>query len=61
MNADARGRAATAPLKLNSAPYDVERIRAEFPILSRLIHGKPLIFLAATKRNMPTSIAASIS
>lgn len=25
--------------------YDVERIRADFPILSREVHGKPLVFL----------------
>ena len=27
------------------APYDVERIRADFPILSREVHGKPLVYL----------------
>jgi cysteine desulfurase/selenocysteine lyase len=26
-------------------PYDVERIRAEFPILAEPIHGKPLVYL----------------
>lgn len=31
--------------RLNSAPYDVERVRADFPILSRLVHGRPLVFL----------------
>jgi cysteine desulfurase / selenocysteine lyase len=44
MNAKAQG-AAAADRSLNSAPYDVERIRADFPILSRLVHGKPLVFL----------------
>ena len=28
-----------------SAPFDVERVRADFPILSRTVHGKPLTFL----------------
>src|SRR5437870_12372350 len=28
-----------------SAPLDVERIRADFPILQRLINGRPLIYL----------------
>jgi cysteine desulfurase / selenocysteine lyase len=28
-----------------SAPYDVERIRADFPILSRTVYGKPLVYL----------------
>ncbi|WP_343314357.1 cysteine desulfurase [Brucella sp. BE17] len=27
------------------APYDVEAIRQDFPILSREIHGKPLVYL----------------
>ncbi len=25
--------------------YDVERVRADFPILSRTVHGKPLVYL----------------
>ncbi|MDA7948615.1 MAG: cysteine desulfurase [Hyphomicrobiaceae bacterium] len=28
-----------------AADFDVERIRADFPILSREIHGKPLVYL----------------
>ena len=28
-----------------AAPFDVERVRADFPILSRTVHGKPLTFL----------------
>jgi len=27
------------------APYDVEAIRAEFPILSQTVYGKPLVYL----------------
>ncbi|WP_419255566.1 aminotransferase class V-fold PLP-dependent enzyme [Caulobacter sp. ErkDOM-YI] len=27
------------------APFDVEAIRAQFPILARTVHGKPLIYL----------------
>jgi len=27
------------------APFDVEAIRAEFPILSQKVHGKPLVYL----------------
>ena len=26
-------------------PYDVERVRKDFPILSRTVHGKPLVYL----------------
>ena len=33
------------PRGLDGAPYDVERIRADFPILYREVHGKPLVFL----------------
>jgi cysteine desulfurase/selenocysteine lyase len=36
-----RGAAAQAV----NAPYDVERIRADFPILFREVHGKPLVYL----------------
>ena len=28
-----------------AAAYDVERIRADFPILARQVHGKPLVYL----------------
>ena len=28
-----------------AAPFDEERVRADFPILSRTVHGKPLAFL----------------
>ncbi|MCC7199266.1 MAG: cysteine desulfurase [Gammaproteobacteria bacterium] len=28
-----------------TTPFDVERIRADFPILSRKVHGKPLVYL----------------
>ena len=27
------------------APFDVEAIRAQFPILARQVHGKPLVYL----------------
>jgi cysteine desulfurase/selenocysteine lyase len=36
----------TKPDALNA--YDVGRIRADFPILSRLVHGKPLVYLDST-------------
>ncbi|MFC3674352.1 aminotransferase class V-fold PLP-dependent enzyme [Ferrovibrio xuzhouensis] len=31
--------------KAKPAPFDIERIRADFPILSQTVHGKPLAFL----------------
>jgi cysteine desulfurase/selenocysteine lyase len=42
-----------APL---AAPFDVERIRRDFPILSQRIHGKPLVYLdnaATTQKPLP--------
>lgn len=30
---------------VSTAPYDVDAIRADFPILSREVHGKPLVYL----------------
>jgi len=31
--------------KVENAPYDVDAIRRDFPILSREVHGKPLVYL----------------
>ena len=31
--------------KVEHTPYDVEAIRRDFPILSRQVHGKPLVYL----------------
>lgn len=33
------------PLKFTDAAYDVESIRADFPILKREVYGKPLVYL----------------
>ena len=43
-------------------PFDVARIRADFPILSELIHGKPLVYLdnAATTQK-PLAVIEAIS
>ncbi len=32
-------------LRAMDAPFDVEAIRADFPILSETVHGKPLTYL----------------
>ncbi|OZC02675.1 cysteine desulfurase [Rubricoccus marinus] len=29
----------------HTAPFDVDRVRADFPILTREVHGKPLVYL----------------
>ena len=31
--------------KVETLPYDVEAIRRDFPILSREVYGKPLVYL----------------
>ena len=31
--------------KVETTPYDVEAIRRDFPILSREVYGKPLVYL----------------
>ena len=30
---------------INSLPYDIEAVRKDFPILSRTVYGKPLVYL----------------
>ena len=32
-------------MNMERTPFDVQRIREDFPILSELVHGKPLVFL----------------
>ena len=37
--------------------YDVERVRRDFPILSRTVHGKPLIYLdSAASSQRPRAV-----
>lgn len=44
-------------ISLAGAPYDVERIRADFPILFREVHGKPLVYLdSAASAQKPRSV-----
>src|SRR5215210_8929120 len=33
------------PLVATSAPFDVARVRADFPILRRQVRGRPLVYL----------------
>ena len=44
MGSEARAMAKAGPAS-GAAGYDVERIRADFPILYREVHGKPLVYL----------------
>lgn len=45
-----------------TAGFDIARIRAEFPILSREVHGKPLVYLdSAASAQRPQSVIDAIS
>jgi cysteine desulfurase/selenocysteine lyase len=42
-------------------PYDVERVRRDFPILARQVHGKPLVFLdSAASSQRPASVIEAV-
>jgi len=44
-----------------AAGYDIERIRADFPILSRLVHGSPLVYLdSAASSQKPYSVIQAV-
>jgi len=43
------------------AGYDVERVRRDFPILAREVHGKPLVFLdSAASSQRPASVIGAV-
>lgn len=43
------------------APYDIERVRRDFPILARQVHGKPLVFLdSAASSQRPASVIQAV-
>ena len=43
-------------------PFDVARVRADFPILSQLVHGKKLVFLdSAASAQKPRAVIAAMS
>lgn len=46
----------------SALPYDVEAIRADFPILSREVYGKPLVFLDnAASAQKPRQVIDAVS
>jgi len=51
----------TAPILNRTSPYDVEAIREDFPILTKIVHGKPLAYLdnAATTQK-PRSVIGRV-
>ena len=56
-------RNATIPgMKSARAPFDVERVRRDFPILTQKVHGKPLVYLdnAATTQK-PIAVLDALS
>lgn len=52
----------TAPLQPPFAPFAVEKVRADFPILATRVHGKPLVYLdnAATTQK-PRAVIDALS
>lgn len=47
---------------LQGAPLDVARIRADFPILAREVHGRPLVYLDnAASSQKPSSVIEAIA
>jgi cysteine desulfurase/selenocysteine lyase len=43
--------------QVKSLPYDVDKIRADFPILGRQVNGKPLVYLdSAASAQKPTQV-----
>ena len=56
--------ALTSPRPLTrdrTSGFDIERIRADFPILHRNVHGKPLVYLDnANTSQKPEAVIASI-
>ena len=48
--------------RASALPYDVEAIRADFPILSREVYGKPLVFLDnAASAQKPRAVIDAVS
>jgi len=52
----------TVDQKVETAPYDVEAIRRDFPILSREVYGKPLVYLDnGASAQKPSAVIDAIS
>ncbi len=52
---------ASAALKDTAAAFDVARIRGDFPILAREVHGKPLVFLdSAASAQKPRAVIDAV-
>ena len=50
------------PVQKISSPFDVAKVRADFPILSRTVHGKPLVFLdSAASAQKPRQVIEAVT
>ncbi|MBC7735104.1 MAG: cysteine desulfurase [Bacteriovorax sp.] len=57
MNARQLGLGCATEQDHRAKPFDLERIRADFPILQTLVHGKPLVYLDnAASSQMPQPV-----
>lgn len=62
MSGSATASTVEAPGRANLPAYDVDKVRADFPILSREVHGKPLVFLdSAASAQKPRAVIDAIS
>jgi cysteine desulfurase/selenocysteine lyase len=53
---------ATVPSRETAATLDIERVRAEFPVLAREVHGKPLVYLdSAATAQRPRCVIDAVS
>jgi cysteine desulfurase/selenocysteine lyase len=51
-----------AQTPITPAAFDVAKVRAEFPILTRTIHGKPLVYLdSAASAQKPESVISAMA
>jgi len=49
------------PLRAPAGVYDVERVRRDFPILTRTVHGKPLVYLdSAASAQRPLAVIRAV-
>ena len=50
-------------MRSNYVPFDVDKIRADFPVLNQTINGKPLVYLdnAATSQKPQSVIDTLVS
>ncbi|MGI9415403.1 MAG: aminotransferase class V-fold PLP-dependent enzyme, partial [Hyphomicrobiales bacterium] len=54
--------AAPAAPNAEAPAYDVDRIRADFPILAREVYGKPLVYLDnAASAQKPKAVIDAVS